>query len=117
MKNLHRCPPSSSQVNYSAGSSKVNSGDVVELTSGNTGNIAVAPADIDANTTGVVETEGQYELTAETGVEWSVWDDLYWDGSKLTKTASANTYAGKCVESKASGTDHGLVKLIPQRNA
>lgn len=117
MKNLHRCPPPSSQIPYTAGSNKINSGDVVEIKSGNTGNIGVAVDDIAANADGMVETEGQFELAAETGTSWSVWDDLYWDGSKLTKTASSYTYAGKAAAAKQSATDHGQVKLVPQRNA
>lgn len=57
--------------------------------------------------------EGEFELTAETGVAFAIGDVLYWhvSNANLTKTSSGATKIGVCAAIKASAGTKGRVKL------
>lgn len=98
------------KIVYSNSGSAISSGDVVVI--GN--DIGVAEDDIAATTgSGTVNLEGVYELAKVSGTAFSQGDDLYWDSSQeeLTKTASGNTYIGRCHEDAESSAVLANVKL------
>ena len=86
----------------------ITAGSVVELAT----HCAVTVADIADGDSGAAEVTGVYELAAETGVAWDQGDDVYWDGTKLTKTSTDNTPCGKAHEAKASAAATAKVRLI-----
>lgn len=92
-------------------SADIASDGVVLLKSGVDGGIGIAINDIEADASGPVMITGVHELAAETGVAWEEFDRLYWDGTKLTKTSSTNTYAGRAYAVKASADAVGQVIL------
>jgi predicted RecA/RadA family phage recombinase len=99
-------------VLYTNAGSAISSGDVVVLVN----RIGVAAKDIAATTgTGTVMLEGVYELAKTTGTAYAVGDLLFWDAGagKLTKTATANTWAGIATESASSGATVARVALMP----
>lgn len=97
-------------VSHTAGSD-ISSGDVVEL--GN--RIAIAMVDISTGKQGELALEGVFELPADNATAFSQGDDLYHDGTELTKTAAGNVYAGECHEAKAETATTARVKLSPPR--
>ena len=109
----HRLP-------YSNTGAAILSGAVVVLTAGNAGMIGVAVTDIAAATgTGEVEVSGVKELTALNTDTGAVGTDVYWDAtnSRITTTATANTYGGKLARAKTNGqtTAHVLLNRMPGR--
>ena len=97
-------------LEYTNSGSAISSGDVVAFT----GFCGIALEDIAATTgVGTVNVGGcEAEVTAETGVAWSVGDKIYWDGSEATKTSTSNTPMGICTVAKASATATGTVALL-----
>lgn len=97
------------RMDYTA-AADVKAGQVVLLT----GRVGIAVTDIAKDAVGELIVEGVFECAAETGVEWSVGDTLYWDdtNANLTKTSTSNTEAGYAFAPKASAGTKGIVKLI-----
>ncbi len=93
---------------YTPGSA-VAAGQVVPLVN----MIGVATEDIAASVAGTLDTEGVYQMAAETGVAWNQGDKLYWDdtANRLTKTATDNTPAGLAFAPKDAAAAIGYVKL------
>jgi predicted RecA/RadA family phage recombinase len=109
MKNLKRYPNDTIPWTNGTGS-KVNSGDVVEIKSGNDGMVAIAETDIADGETGSVRIDGAVRnIAKKTGQSWSQGDKLYWDSSagKLTTNASSYTYAGRADADAASADTVG----------
>lgn len=84
-------------------------GEVIPLTS----IVAVAVTNIPIGAIGAVSLEGIYQMPADKTTTFAVGDKLYWDATagNLTKTDTANVYAGICVEPKNNSTETALVKL------
>lgn len=96
-------------IDYYNGEAAIGYGDIVPIVS----RVAVAGEDIPAGATGSLQTEGVWEMPAVTNAAFAVGDALYWDATagNLTKTASGNTPAGWCVESKATSTATAKIKI------
>ncbi|MFO7899375.1 MAG: DUF2190 family protein [Planctomycetota bacterium] len=90
-------------IDYSAGQ-MVELGDIVGI---------VSYDDIAAGEEGVVVIEGEHTYTAETGVAWSIGDQLYYNETSdhLTKTAGSNNKAGVAAAAKESSASTGRIKL------
>jgi predicted RecA/RadA family phage recombinase len=54
---------------------------------------------------------GVYTLTKPTGVAFGQGSEVYWTGSALTGTDTANTFVGLCWEAATSGTGKDTVKV------
>lgn len=93
--------------------SLISSGDVVVILAGASGRCGIAADDIANGSTGDVVMEGVFELAAESGgsTAWAQGALLYWDGSQLTDTSSANDLIGYATEAKADGDTTAKVKL------
>ena len=97
-------------MEYANSGSAIASGDVVVLGD----RVGVAVTDIPATTgKGSVDMSGVFELPSDTGTSYAQGDELYWDGTQLTKTATGNTPAGLCFEAKISGGTTAKVMLQP----
>ena len=90
-------------------SSDIDSGDVVLITN----RIAIAVADIAADASGEVQTEGVFTIDKTTSEAWTLGDQLYWDasGSKVTTTASSHQKAGIAAAIAESADTTGPVKI------
>ena len=111
MKNLRQTP--GDQVTIVAGSA-ISAGDVVVVRAGTTGLCGIAAKDIASGDEGeVVVKNAVVELTAEsgTGKTFTAGDKLYWDGDKLTKTATDNDYAGIAAKAKTAAADTAYLAL------
>lgn len=86
----------------------VASGDVVEFAD----SIAVATEDIANGASGIVDTEGVYELALKAATAVSQGDQLYWDtvNDNVDKT-NTNVPCGKAYADAEAGTATVLVKL------
>lgn len=75
--------------------------------------IGVAERDIAANTTGAVSLRGIYPVAKLSTDVVAAGDALYWDAvnSRLTVTATGNTFAGHAVEAAGSGVDTVKIRL------
>ena len=90
------------------GTNAIKYGDVIALGS----RIGVASADIAVGALGTLAVLGVFDMPAAGTEAFVVGDDLYWDGSKLTKTAGTNPKAGWCTLAKTAAGTVGRVKLI-----
>ncbi len=59
------------------------------------------------------KTTGVYDLPYGVAATVAAGDKMYWDGSKVTKTASGNTLIGHATEARASSAATARVKLVP----
>ncbi|KAB8126913.1 DUF2190 family protein [Gracilibacillus oryzae] len=89
------------------GSSDIKANDVVALAN----RIGVAGCDIPVGATGSINVLGVYDMPADTATEFAVGEEVYWDGSKLTATATDNTPAGWVVMAKPAATTIARVKI------
>lgn len=108
---------------------KIKDGDTIQLTAPSGGVTSGTPYALRTGATGQVvvpvtgAAEGElfeadcsgaaFEVTAETGVAWSVGDLLYLIVATgvFTKTATSNTYAGVAAKAKVSAAAVGVVQL------
>ncbi len=95
-------------INHTPGSA-VTSGQVVLVGT----KIGVAIADIAANDTGALRVVGVFSLTKLSTDNVTKGAALYWDNanSRLTTTASGNTYAGWATEAAGSGVATVNIKI------
>lgn len=77
--------------------------------------MGVCAVDIASTKTGSVDLEEVHECPKTTGEAWTQGDKLFWVAgtSKLSKTATANTWAGFAFKDAASDDATGAVKLEP----
>lgn len=99
-------------INYYNGTSDaIAYGDVVVLSQ----RIGIAASNIPAGSTGAVELEGVFEVTAETTAGFTVGQPLYWDAAEkkltATKAETGAIYAGIAVDPKALASDVAYVKI------
>ncbi len=93
--------------------STITSGSIVVIVAGLLGAIGIAADDILDGMTGALSIDGVHELTALSTDTGSVGDRFYWDSgaSRLTSTATGNTFAGKLAEPKLNGDATAKIKL------
>ncbi len=96
-------------LQYAAGGAAVASGAVVLMGK----RLAVAIADIAANTTGSVTVVGIFSIAKLTTDVIAQGDLLYWDAgnSRLTSTAAGNTLAGFAVAAAGNGVTTVNIKI------
>ncbi len=85
----------------------ISSGDVVEMDS----LVGIAASDILDTKVGAVIVEGVFELPKNAAQAFAQGEILYWDGSELTTTATANTLIGRASRADVSAATIGAVKL------
>jgi len=98
-----------STVDYTA-TNAITVGDVVPL---GTAGVGIAKTSLATGDFGVLATEGQGDVVAETGVAWAIGDVVYWDATAAngTKTATSNALLGIAISAKASATAVGRISL------
>jgi len=111
---------SGDRIVWTAGSTAITAGSVVVVRSGATGMIGVALTDIAATGTGVVQIEGEVELTKNTTTSTGVFTVgaiVYYDvaDANVSTQASANIKVGIATEAAAAATTTVKVKLIPSK--
>lgn len=92
------------KLDFTAGSTTT-SGQVVVLTSGNSGMIGVAETDVANGAVGTAIISGVHTITALSADTGSIGTIVYWDAgnSRLTTTSTSNTLAGKLAVAKTNG--------------
>jgi predicted RecA/RadA family phage recombinase len=113
MKNLDRYPADTLTWSNGTGS-KVTSGSLVEIQTGNDGFVGVAQTDIPDGESGALLIKGAVRnLAKKSGESWSQGVKLYWDSANgaLTKTASSYTYAGRADADAGSSDTIGKLLL------
>lgn len=111
---------SGDRIVWTAGTTAITAGSVVVVRSGATGMVGIAVTDIAASGTGVVQIEGEVEVTKNTtsgaGV-FAVGAIIYWDvaDANFSTQASANIKAGICTEAAAAAATTAKIKLIPSK--
>lgn len=88
------------------GGADVEYGDVVAISA----RIGIAAENIAVGATGALNVSGVYELPADNTAAFSIGDEVYWDGAKLTKTAGG-VVAGWITEPKAQAGAVARVKI------
>lgn len=85
-------------------------GDVVPL---GTAMVGIALTDIATGSTGVLKTEGCWNVAAKTGESFAIGDVVYLDDvtNALTKTATSNARAGIAIAVKATAETVALIRL------
>ncbi len=87
----------------------IDSGAVVLITD----RISIAVADIAADGSGEVQTEGVFTIAKTAGEAWTLGDQLYWDASasSVTTTSSSHKKAGIAAAIADSADTTGPVKI------
>jgi predicted RecA/RadA family phage recombinase len=95
-------------IDYTPGSA-VTAGDVIVVGD----HIAVALADIAANVLGALRVTGVFSFPKTAGASEAIADGkiVYWTGTVMTETATANTLAGKTVGATVDGDTSVKVRL------
>lgn len=73
--------------------------------------VGIAVQDISTGKTGEIEMEGVFELPADNTTAFSQGDELFHDGTELTKAAADATLVGICETDKASAGTTARVRI------
>lgn len=99
-------------VEYTNPGAAIGSGDVVDLGD----RYGVAIVDIASNGTGVVKTEGVWDLPVATNNAVAVLAKLYWDGTYVTDVQTADTFIGIALEAHSAHGGSSPLKIAVDIN-